>query len=470
MGLSFSTLPKKENQSLNMKTLPQLEKDYDIVVVGLGISGLYLCHQLLKKDSSIKILACEKSTRIGGRLQSLPLECCSWALEGGAQRFFPKNSPILLSLLDEMDLKSIRVNNASNSLKHQQQASQMFSCVKRYMPSDEALLPTFSLAQLICLTGTSGESQCSSYPAEAPVDVFVASTGYPLFRYDMNAQQAYQTLDKVTQQYQMLIEGGGYEHLCHLLFQGLLGRIDVCMDVCVEHLEWLTSGNGAHYSVNGGRWNADKVAWTAPRNSLISLPQYPKWMHSSIIEPLKNNYFSYVGIRVYLQFQRPWWNSDQVFQTTFTNGNGPLNQVVYYSTDTLLIYNNMDAASLLHGLLGNTQLLQCMQWYPSSLLADDTKKLLFKWLYTLIGDQLSYNHFQSMHKFLYCYNEEAAQFMHPCKSGQSTNYETWFQRIQYGFGKKFWLVSGDYTKDPGWVESCLKHVDQHIIPNIISYP
>ena len=41
---------------------------YDIVIVGGGISGIYLMHQLIEKHKNLKVVLLESSNRFGGRV------------------------------------------------------------------------------------------------------------------------------------------------------------------------------------------------------------------------------------------------------------------------------------------------------------------------------------------------------------------------------------------------------------------
>lgn len=44
--------------------------EIDVLIVGAGLSGLVTAHQLLKKDSTLKVLIVERTSHIGGQIQS----------------------------------------------------------------------------------------------------------------------------------------------------------------------------------------------------------------------------------------------------------------------------------------------------------------------------------------------------------------------------------------------------------------
>ena len=74
--------------------------DYDIIIVGGGISGLFLAYKLL--DTGLNILVLESSNRLGGRIQTFKQD--SIQFECGAARFH-KSHAKLLSLIHELNLE-----------------------------------------------------------------------------------------------------------------------------------------------------------------------------------------------------------------------------------------------------------------------------------------------------------------------------------------------------------------------------
>ena len=74
--------------------------DYDIIIVGGGISGLFLAYKLV--DTGLNILVLESSNRFGGRIQTFKQD--SIQFECGAARFH-KSHAKLLSLIHELNLE-----------------------------------------------------------------------------------------------------------------------------------------------------------------------------------------------------------------------------------------------------------------------------------------------------------------------------------------------------------------------------
>ena len=80
-------------------------KNYDTIIVGGGVSGLYIAYSLLKKTNK-KILLVERSSELGGRIRSEMME--KTVIEMGAARFSNKHK-LLLSLIKELQLEDKKI-------------------------------------------------------------------------------------------------------------------------------------------------------------------------------------------------------------------------------------------------------------------------------------------------------------------------------------------------------------------------
>ncbi|CAD6198917.1 unnamed protein product [Caenorhabditis auriculariae] len=85
-----------------------LSVDYDVIVVGAGISGLTAARELKKMDPSIRILILEAKDRVGGRTHSVELKGAHYSkvtLDLGGQ-WVGRTQRNILRLLDELGLKT----------------------------------------------------------------------------------------------------------------------------------------------------------------------------------------------------------------------------------------------------------------------------------------------------------------------------------------------------------------------------
>lgn len=92
---------------------------YDYLIIGGGISGLYICYQLLKNNPKLNICIIEQSGRWGGRIYTKYKDGLSF--ESGAGRFHSSHLN-LLNLIKEFNLSNKLVplsKNVSYFLKNQ---------------------------------------------------------------------------------------------------------------------------------------------------------------------------------------------------------------------------------------------------------------------------------------------------------------------------------------------------------------
>lgn len=94
--------------------------EFDAVVVGGGVSGLYAAYNLQKKHPSWAIALIEASHRFGGRQYSIKTPGCeSVTAEMGAMRFIPATQPLITSTIEDLGLKTKSFGNGNeNNLLH----------------------------------------------------------------------------------------------------------------------------------------------------------------------------------------------------------------------------------------------------------------------------------------------------------------------------------------------------------------
>jgi hypothetical protein len=83
----------------------------DIVIVGAGISGLYLGIELLKKGHNVTII--ERTRRLGGRIDTRKF--MSYNFEAGAGRY-SNNHKLLLELIERYGLTNIKIPSGNKDL------------------------------------------------------------------------------------------------------------------------------------------------------------------------------------------------------------------------------------------------------------------------------------------------------------------------------------------------------------------
>ena len=86
-------------------------KNYDIVIVGGGISGIYSMYNLKKKYPNLKVLLLEKEERFGGRVYSFneKIDNIDYVMDLGAGRI-GHHHELMVSLIKELKLENFMYN------------------------------------------------------------------------------------------------------------------------------------------------------------------------------------------------------------------------------------------------------------------------------------------------------------------------------------------------------------------------
>jgi protoporphyrinogen oxidase len=87
---------------------------YDYIIIGGGISGLYVAYNILKKSPGSRILVLEKENTFGGRV--FTYTDSNMSVETGAGRF-NINHVLFIGLLKELGLYR-NISKNSNSVGH----------------------------------------------------------------------------------------------------------------------------------------------------------------------------------------------------------------------------------------------------------------------------------------------------------------------------------------------------------------
>jgi protoporphyrinogen oxidase len=61
-------------------------KNYDIIIVGGGIAGIYTMYNLKKRNPKLKVLLLEKEDRFGGRVYTYTKKRCLKKIKGFTMR------------------------------------------------------------------------------------------------------------------------------------------------------------------------------------------------------------------------------------------------------------------------------------------------------------------------------------------------------------------------------------------------
>lgn len=76
--------------------------DYDVIIVGAGLSGLTAAYYLTKSQLKVKVLEA-RSSRIGGRINSIPVQNHRASVDLGPAWIWPDHNPNIMKIIKEFD-------------------------------------------------------------------------------------------------------------------------------------------------------------------------------------------------------------------------------------------------------------------------------------------------------------------------------------------------------------------------------
>jgi monoamine oxidase len=286
----------------------------DTLIVGGGISGLYLAALLVSKDPSRRIVLIEASDRLGGHIRSVYDDDARLLYEAGAGRF-NKYHKKLVALLKKYKLgmkpikgthKAFRPVLCSNDIREPIDTSRLLETVLSY----SARLTTAQLQQL-----TFGQL-CNTVIGYAATKRLVAAFGYNaefvianaytsvrIFREDFNGDTPYYTCVE------------GLSELVNRLEHDLLAKgVTILKNHTIAHFR-KEGGRFVVTTTKGGRWfSAHDLVLAIPKAALMALDAFDP-VQKGLLESVEG-----VNLhRIYAKYKvggGRWLARDDVTRTT----------------------------------------------------------------------------------------------------------------------------------------------------------
>lgn len=403
------------------------KKTYDILCIGLGISGLYFGYKSMKYNK--KILFIEKDCRVGGRIKSVNIGEEYYA-EGCAARYFNsdqepglENDGYITKLLEELGVTSVEMSNGSiqTDTSYEEIIGEILN-----LYSDKKHNSRISFATAVESLGHS-------------INDFSIDSGYPIFKEPINMDMTIRAFNKFSNKTQNIINGG-YEHVCKILYNIIKEKYKIKLGTTVTKIEEVKNG----YIIND-KYLCKKIVFTGTIKQFNIITKNICNI-SKMTELLNKYYFNYRAIRMYLKIDNPWWNTDELFY----RWNSPLlNQITIYSQNYILIYANMYCADILYNMIDYKYRV------INNFINSNKVERLTEYIEAELKRMMDKQDIK-ISALWYKYTDEAVQFVKPMEM----NYDKFYKNIQQNHN--FYMLSGDYTQNPGWVNSCLYIVEKEI--------
>jgi monoamine oxidase len=298
--------------------------DFDVIVIGAGISGLAAARYLSKLDYSVVVL--EASDKIGGRIKS------DWTLDapfevGAGWIHGPDRNPIS-EIIGEFgaatfltDDENFQVFSRSGDLQSRKQIIKKYKELRNiYKRIDDRFDQDQSLEEAIARTSDRALKDPILRWMESAYTEF--STGAPLE--DLSALY----FDEDDEFWgEDVILPNGYEQVPHFVADDL----DIRLNTAVEAVEY-EEGDGASVQTSKGVFESDFVICTVPlgvlKKDMISFdPPLPKSYQSSI---------SKIGFgnvtKLALKFEEAFWPTEIQYFGLMTETKGRWNYFLNYRT------------------------------------------------------------------------------------------------------------------------------------------
>jgi len=416
-------------------------KYYDLIIIGSGISGLYMGYKAVQNKTDKSVLILESSSRPGGRITSVIINNnTEYYAEACAQRFY-ESSDLLIKLLKELKIDTLTQSNTNV------RTSKDFYKILKDIVIKNSKDSGISLPNIIYK-----HTKDKEY-----INKIANETGRPVVKYPINYDFSLNYLKYLNYDYQYMLKEG-FMSLITKLYNIVSQFYKIKLSYNVNKINY----ENGYYIIND-KYKCKKIVFTGTRNHLFNINTNIDFMNETK-RLLSENYFSYITMKIFIKFNKPWWTENELFYR-FNSGN-IISQLWYYTIDTIQVYSSMEKADFIYNMMSyeirdtnnpNTNI----RWFDHRLYGKefiDMIKLEIKRLieYTKKDKVPTEIEIESINQIAFRYTSVASQYLKPIKKEL---YDDFFKRLNKH--NNFYMIGGDYTKIPGWVNSCLQCVEDY---------
>lgn len=412
-------------------------KSYDIIIIGTGLTGLYLGYRLIQKKYKGNVLFLSKDSKPGGRICSYNLpkligECNkdNFKVEICASRYYD-SQPLINNLSNELLMK-ITKNKAIPIVTPYEKYTYINSLSESYEISIPSAIPNSSLE-------------------------FALQSGY--YFLNQNMALSYVFTDYPTSNVPEIRFQNGFEYFAEKIEEIVSKHYDIKYNE-----EVTTIKKDKNYLINN-IYISKKIVYTgifSDFNNLITT--IPNLLNRRLL--IEKYLIAFPSIKCYINYSKPFWGNKRYKYT----GHLVINQVILYSKTVLLIYLVGETANTLINMLPIDIREQYMNEYKSKGWQDKNK---FETLLSYITSELPGIINSSLEKYKLCFNENqlnSATHMIVQYKPQATGFlktikyekvNTIFDNIQKG-DNFYYLTSDVNDNGGGWVERGFELVENHL--------
>uniref|UniRef100_A0A6C0L1J2 Cytochrome b5 heme-binding domain-containing protein n=1 Tax=viral metagenome TaxID=1070528 RepID=A0A6C0L1J2_9ZZZZ len=396
--------------------------NYDVIIVGGGITGLFLAYKL--KETQFRILLIESSDNLGGRIQTLYED--KFHLESGAARFHGSHTK-LLSLIHDLNLENdivqlpqdvhyILRNKKSNYSYATQNKLDLYDlfqkCIKHRAKLDQSILEKISFFQYLTLLFDYETAQFmkDSFGYDSEFEKLNALSALDMFQDDFFQNNEYFTL-----------QNG---------MSSIMAKLDTILD---QHENIIIKKSCSLSEINdhqiltedGSIFNFKQLIVTIPKEKLLQINYFNEKLLYHTVEaiPLLRIYFQYSPKNVWFR------NIKRTITDNYTRHIIPIN---YQAGLIMISYTDGEKAKMLNDIHSN----------GDSFLI----KVIHKEIQQLFGIQPPKPQFISVH-----YWKNGVHFW---KNG-SNMHDIYPQTLKPD-NQEIYVCGESYSKKQGWIEGSLE--------------
>jgi hypothetical protein len=371
------------------------------MILGGGISGLYIAHELLKRNPDCKLILLEKY-KLGGRIFTYKDK--NMTVEAGAGRF-SKNHKRLIKLLYEFHLDQLIP--ISSESKFAEGSPYNLKTVLAKIVAFSRIDPLHDLTKLSFL------NYARLVVSKEEVQFIEDSFGYYTELVDMNAEAALALLHNLNEEFYIL--KGGLSQLV----DAMVKRIKMCPNVEIRKEEVVSIQQfNNHYIIrtNKREYETPFCICTFPANIVRRLSFF-KPIHS-----LLKYITSSPLCKIYCTFDKPWFKNMPKMTTR-----SPLRMIIP-SKNTVLFYSDDKYANYWNDIYikqGVYGVNKAIRYYVKDVLDIDIKPIHTKIFYWENG--VGYWTVGAKRKELAQQLQEPFPNFYLCGENYSANYQQWIE-------------------------------------------
>ena len=397
--------------------------DYDIIIIGGGISGLYCAYKLSK--TQLKILVLEKNDRLGGRINTESRS--NLAFDSGARRFHKKHSKFtslinelglkdkIIELPDNVDyiLRGKKSNYNYNTTEKLDTEELLQNAIKNKGKLRKGKLMNITFYQYLMMLY---DSECvqfikDTFGYDSEIMELSAYSAINMYKGDLFGENKYYTLN------------GGLSQIIDRLEEELKLMENVVLkkgiDISELHEKYIITGDK-------DKFNYKHVILTIPANKLKHLSYFNDKLSFDSVKPVKL-------LRIYIQYPTTnlWFRN---IKTTITDNY--IRNIIPIDYDKGLIM-----ISYTDGIY--SRMLESYNQISKSLLV----KILHKEIYHLFGIEPPKPRMISTHFW--------ENGIHLWKPGYDMDDE-YNKMIKPNKSEEIYLCGESFSKKQGWIEGALE--------------